>query len=82
VPRAPDGRRLPLSDDLGRAFLYARYDASLTTGGLGALGCGDLDPSALCALDSIDSIAELEQVGRAVAEHQLDVTDFGPLLED
>jgi hypothetical protein len=82
VPRASDGRRLPLSDDLGRAFLYARYDASLTTSGLVALGCGELDPSALCALDSVDCIPELEQVGRAVAERQLDVTDFGPLLED
>ena len=81
VPREDNGRRRPLTDDLGRGFLYARYDALLTKGGLGSIGCSDLDPSAVSMLDSVESMAELEQVGRAVAEHQLDVTDFGPFLE-
>jgi hypothetical protein len=81
VPREDSGRRRPLNDDLGRAFLYARYDAVLTRPGLTSLGCAEIDPAAVCTLDSVEHMAELEQVGKAVAEHQLDVTDFGPLLE-
>jgi hypothetical protein len=81
VPREDSGRRRPLTDDLGRSFLYARYDALLTRAGLSSLGCGDLDPAAVSTLDSVEHMAELEQVGKAVAEHQLDITDFGPLLE-
>jgi hypothetical protein len=52
IPREPGGRRIPLADDLGRAFLYARYDALLTKGGLGALNCGGLDPAAVSQLES------------------------------
>jgi hypothetical protein len=81
IPREAGGRRIPLSDDLGRSFLYARYDALLTKSGLGALGCGELDPAAVSQLDSVASMADLEQVGRAVAAQQLDITDFGTLLD-
>lgn len=81
IPREGSGRRRPLSEDLGRGFLYARYDALLTRAGLSSIDCGDIDPAAVSTLDSVEHMAELEQVGKAVAEHQLDVNDFGPLLQ-
>jgi uncharacterized protein len=73
------GQRLPLSTDLGRGFLYARYDADLTPQGLTALGCGDLDAATVSKLDSIDHMDDLERVGRAVA-NEISVDDFGPFL--
>ncbi len=79
VPMDDAGQRIPLSTDLGRGFLYARYDAVLTTESLTALGCGDLDPSAVGKLDSVDHMDDLERVGRAVAA-QISIDDFGPFV--
>ena len=79
IPTDDLGQRLPLSTDLGRGFLYARYDADLTSKGLTALACGDLDASTVSKLDSVDHMDELERVGRAVAQ-QISVDDFGPFL--
>jgi hypothetical protein len=79
VPRDEQGRALPLSDDQGRAFLYARYDALLTADGLQALGCGDLDPERVSSLDSIEAMPDLERVGQAVAR-EIDVRDYGSLV--
>jgi len=76
VPRDAGGRPLPLDQDLGRAFLDARYDADLTTGGLGTLGLGRLDPAAVSKLDSIDSMDDLVAIGDAVAS-QIDLAHFG-----
>lgn len=79
IPRDDAGQRLPLSTNLGRGFLYARYDAELTADGLTALGCGDLDAATVSKLDSIDHMDDLERVGRAVA-NQISIDDFGPFL--
>ena len=79
IPTDDVGQRLPLSTDLDRGFLYARYDADLTSKGLTALACGDLDASTVSKLDSVDHMDELERVGRAVAQ-QISVDDFGPFL--
>jgi hypothetical protein len=78
IPRDEDGNVRPLSEDLGRAFLYARYDAELTTKGLKALDCADLDPACVSKLDSVDFMDDLDRVGKAVAKN-VDVTAFGPL---
>jgi hypothetical protein len=78
-PRDDNGQRVPLSTDLGRAFLYARYDAELTAGGLTALGCSDLDPECVSKLDSVDHMDELERVGQAVA-NKISLDDFGPFV--
>lgn len=79
IPRDATGKLLPLSEDLDRSFLYARYDAELTTVGLTGLGCGDLDPACVSRLDSVDFMDALERVGQAVAK-KVDVTAFGSLL--
>lgn len=79
VPRAGDGRPIPLSEDTGRAFLYARYDALLTPEGLDALGCGDVDADQVKKLDSVEQMANLERVGQAVAR-EIRLADFGDLV--
>ena len=79
VPRDDQGARIPVSVDQGRAFLYARYDALLTSDGLDALGCGDIDSADVSALDSVEHTTELERVGQAVAG-QINLADFGDLI--
>ncbi|HEX8557565.1 MAG TPA: patatin-like phospholipase family protein [Pyrinomonadaceae bacterium] len=68
VPRDAAGRPVPLSEDLGRRFLYARYNAELTADWLSAHGLGDVDPSKVAQLDSVAQIEDLTRVGRALAE--------------
>jgi hypothetical protein len=67
IPRDEAGERLPLSQDLGKAFLYARYNAELTPEGLADLGLPDVDPKNVSKLDSVEFIDDLRRVGRAVA---------------
>jgi len=50
-----------------RLFTYLRYNAELTTEGLAFLGVPDVDPADVQRLDSVAHVAELQQVGRAVA---------------
>ena len=38
IPRDEDQRPVPLAKDLGRAFLYARYNADPSRDGLDAMG--------------------------------------------
>ena len=69
----------PLSQDLGRAFLYARYDADLSEPGLAKLGLPDINPAAVAKLDAVDAMADLRRVGRAVAE-KVETSHFGSFL--
>jgi hypothetical protein len=80
VPRTSAGEPRPVSEDLGRAFLYARYDALLTAEGLARIGCGHIDPAAVSSLDSVEAMPQLREIGRAVAREQLRVGDFETLL--
>jgi predicted acylesterase/phospholipase RssA len=68
IPRDTRGEPVPLSDDLGRAFLYVRYDADLTRNGLDAKGLHDIDASAVCKLDAVENIPDLTRVGQALAD--------------
>jgi hypothetical protein len=66
-------RSTPLSQDSGRQFLYARYNAELSSEWLARRGLGDIEPTSVAQLDSIDHIDDLIRVGRALAEEvQLD----------
>jgi uncharacterized protein len=80
IPRDGDGNAIPLTTDLGRAFLYARYDALLTKDGLSDLKCGDINPAHVSMLDSVEYMNELDRVGCAVGA-RVDVEKFGPFLE-
>jgi patatin-like phospholipase/acyl hydrolase len=50
-----------------KLFSYARYNAELSEEGLALLGVPEIDPADVQRLDSIEHVAELQQVGRAVA---------------
>jgi len=79
IPRDEREERVPLDRGLGRAFLYARYDADLTPAGLQKLGLGGLDPARVASLDAIDALDEMSHVGKAVAR-EIRVSDFGALV--
>ncbi len=70
---------VPLAQDLGRAFLYARYNPDLTREGLDDLGLAALDPARVAKLDSVAAIDDLLLVGRHYADKYLNVQpQFGP----
>lgn len=58
----------PLSEDLGRAFLYARYNADLSPEGLEQLGCGHMDAGQVQKMDAVAQIPNLIAIGRAAGE--------------
>lgn len=61
-------RTEPPVDDLGRQFIYARYNAELSKKWLTKRGLGDIEPAKVAQLDSIDAIPDLIRVGEALAE--------------
>lgn len=79
IPRDTRGQRLPFDIDLGKAFLYARYNADLSSAGLARLGLTDVDAERVRELDAVDAIDDLRRVGRAAAR-EVSVQDFDPTL--
>jgi hypothetical protein len=70
IPRrgeGPERKPVPLSEDLGRAFLYARYNAELSEEWLASRGLGKVDPAKIAQLDSVEYIPDLIRVGKALA---------------
>ncbi len=61
-------RTEPPVDDLGRQFIYARYNAELSTRWLAKRGLGNIEPAKVAQLDSIAAIPDLIRVGQALAE--------------
>lgn len=68
IPRDKAGKVIPTAVDLNRRFLYARYNAELTSTWLNAHNLGDVDPSQVAQLDSVEHIHDLVRVGKAVAD--------------
>ncbi|HEV2706896.1 MAG TPA: patatin-like phospholipase family protein [Pyrinomonadaceae bacterium] len=79
IPRDERGDVIPLSQDRGRAFLYARYNADLSSRWLNKMGLGDIDPSKVSKLDSVEHIADLRRIGRRVAE-EVKLEHFGSFV--
>jgi hypothetical protein len=71
------GPHKPLSEDQGREFLYARYNADLSREGLDKIGFSDTRPEDVQQLDSVDHMDELLAIGKKVGEQQVDVKHFG-----
>lgn len=67
------GSRGPLDRKL---FRYVRYNAELTREGLAALGCGDIEPTSVQKLDSIDALDGLQRIGKAVAAQRVKAEHF------
>lgn len=53
--------------DTAKLFTYLRYNPELSREGLDALGLHHIEPYQVRRLDSVDHIAALQEVGRAVA---------------
>lgn len=70
--------RVPLSTDLGRSFLYARYNVDLSRRGLDTLGFPDVNPGTAQKMDKADPahIELLLNIG-AKAAAQVDRSHFG-----
>ena len=68
IPRDEAGKVIPTAVDLNRRFLYARYNAELTSKWLNDHGLGDVDPTQVAQLDSVEHIGDLVRVGKAVAD--------------
>lgn len=79
IPRDENGQRVPLDQDLGRNFLYLRYNAELTREGLDELGLTDVDPKEVSKLDSTDGMPDLLRIGEQVAK-QIRMEDFGSFV--
>jgi hypothetical protein len=70
---------LPLSTNLGRAFLYARYNADLSPAGLTNLGFSKVDAASIQKMDAVENIPVLTEIGRAAGK-RVAVAHFGPFL--
>jgi len=71
--------KIPLSTDLGRSFLYARYNADLSRQGLNSLGFTQVDPTSIQKMDAVENIEPLLEIGRAAGVNVLPA-HFGPFL--
>ena len=80
IPRDAAGRQIPLDQDLGRSFLYARYNAELTRAGLDALGLEDIAPKQVGKLDSIRFIPQLRRIGQKAGD-EVEIEHFGSFIE-
>ena len=70
----------PLSINLGRHFLYARYNADLSQEGLAGLGFGQLNPDHIQKMDATENIPDLLAIGRAAGERQVRLEHFGDFI--
>lgn len=80
VPRDAQERDIPLEHDLGRHFLYARFNADLSDDGLERLGVSDVDGEAVRKLDAVDHVDDLLRIGRAAAGQVQLLKQFGALV--
>jgi hypothetical protein len=78
IPRQ-NGTPIPLATNLGKAFLYARYNADISESGLADLSLTGIDPDTVSQLDSIKAIPDLRRVGQAVAR-EVSMREFGSFL--
>ena len=83
VPRRGDpltGELVPLDEDCRRAFLYARYNPDVSRDGLAALGLSHLDPKHVQAMDKVEHLPNMREVGQAYAKKFVDLTPFSRFL--
>ena len=79
IPRDENGNKIPLDQDLGRRFIYSRYNADLSREGLNDMGLHDIEPKNVQKLDSVDYIDELRRVGRKLGE-EIKIDHFGSFV--
>ncbi len=75
----PESKPIPLTTNLGRQFLYARYNADLSQPGLDAMGLSHIESDQVRQMDSVQYIEQLREVGRTAAK-QVDMAHFGSFV--
>ena len=70
---------VPLTTNLGRHFLYARYNADLSDAGLKTLGVPQVDTASIQKMDAVGNIPILLDIGRAAAQ-AISTDHFGSFL--
>ncbi len=70
----------PLTQDLGRDFLYARYNAELGQESLNALALTDIDSSKVQKMDAVAQIPNLIRIGDASAQLQVKLEHLGDFV--
>ncbi len=70
---------VPLSTDLGRRFLYARYNADLSRSGLDRLGFPTVEPDKIQKMDAVENIPTLLKIGEKAGEC-VNQAHFGPFI--
>lgn len=78
-PLDPNSTPIPLSTDLGRHFLYARYNADIGQPGLDAMGLSHIVSDNVRQMDSVKYMDKLKEVGRRAAK-QVDMAHFGSFV--
>lgn len=69
----------PIGTDTGRRFLYARYNADLSQGGLDALGLNNIVAEDVQQMDSVEHLDQLREVGRAASKN-VSLEHFGSFV--
>jgi uncharacterized protein len=83
IPREDDsiqGNFVPLEEDCGRQFLYARFDPDLSRAGLDALGLTAISPTDVEAMDAVVNIRKMQDVGRAYANTLVEMAPFNRFI--
>ena len=83
IPRRGDpiiGEPIPLQEDCGRHFLYARFNPDLSRAGLDLLRLAAIDPAEVEAMDAVANIRKIQDVGRAYASEFVDIAPFKSFL--
>jgi hypothetical protein len=67
------GQRIP---NVPKLFTYVRYNAELSREGLDALGLEHINPVHVQQMDSVDHIAEMQEVGQTLAQRKVKAEHF------
>jgi hypothetical protein len=67
---------LAAASPLPSSLPNVRYNAELTAGGLSELGLSHIPPQPVEAIDSVEHVADLEEIGKAVADKSVRESHF------
>jgi uncharacterized protein len=83
IPRRGDpitGDAIPLQENCGRHFLYARFNPDLSRAGLDTLHLAAINPAEVEAMDGVANIRQMQDVGRAYASEFVEMAPFKSFL--
>jgi hypothetical protein len=75
IPLDTNGAPLSMQTDANKHFLYARYNADLSSQGLKEIGLNHIDSDEVREMDSVKYIPQLREVGKAVGINQVKVKE-------